>query len=360
MMLQMWGLTRGSGGRLIYPVFPHLFHMKYYFSAMLLGLIFNGSIALQAQAVARGDLCFVWYNVENLFYPEHDSLSSDMEFTPGGVRHWTWTRYRDKLTALAKVIIASGRGEPPEVVGLCEVENAIVLEELTTHPILASYHYGYIHKDGPDHRGMDMACLFRIGKIDTVHWETISFAPQVTATRDLMHITFCRGSDTLDLFLVHLISKYGGAGATAELRRIQAEKLVHCMDSVYASRCDAWIMAAGDFNDEYEGYSMEPLRKARFSADSLIPLYLNDAMGTYKYRGKWSQIDQVLTTNFSRPYTVSVTTLELPPLMTQDSEYGGLKPKRTYEGYLYRGGVSDHLPLVVNLTLSPVLAPVLR
>lgn len=360
MTLPTWEPTKGSGGRLINPGSPHLFHMKCCFLGLLFGLICNGSIALQAQAETRGDLCFVWYNVENLFYPGQDSLSSDMEFTPEGVRHWTWSRYRDKLTALAKVIVASGQGEPPEVVGLCEVENAIVLEELTTHPILASYQYGYVHKDGPDHRGMDLACLFRIGKIDTVHWETISFTPQVMDTRDLMHITFCWGSDTLDLFLVHLISKYGGAGATAELRKIQAQKLVHCMDSVYASRCGAWIIAAGDFNDEYEGYSLEPMRNARFGVDSLLPLQLNSVRGTYKYRGTWSRIDQVLATHSSRPYTARVNTLELPPLMTQDDAYGGFKPKRTYEGYLYSGGVSDHLPLVVNLTLSPSSASALR
>lgn len=360
MMLPIWGPTRGLGGRLIWAFSPHLFHMKLIFSGPLFGLVFAGTIALQAQVVARGDLCFVWYNVENLFYPEHDSLSSDMEFTPEGVRHWTWNRYRHKLTALAKVIVASGRGDPPELVGLCEVENATVLEELTSHPILAPYHYGYLHRDGPDHRGMDVACLYRIGEVDTVHGETITFAPEVIATRDLMHITFCRGSDTLDLFFVHLISKYRGAGATADIRRIQAEKLVYCMDSVYSARSGAWIMAAGDFNEEYNGYSMEPLRKARFGTDSLIPLHLSKERGTYKYRGKWSRIDQFLMGSFSRPYTVSVTTLELPPLMTQDAEYGGLKPKRTYEGYLYRGGVSDHLPLVVNITLSPYSAPVER
>jgi endonuclease/exonuclease/phosphatase family metal-dependent hydrolase len=334
--------------------------MKRYYSGLLFGLIFNGSIALQAQAGTRGDLCFVWYNVENLFYPDSDSLPADNEFTPEGVRHWTWSRYRDKLTSLAKVIVASGRGEPPEVVGLCEVENALVLEDLTTHPILAPYHYGYLHREGTDHRGMEVSCLFRTGSIDTVQWETIPFSPPVFATRDMMHISLRSGGDTLDLFLVHLLSKYGGAGATAQLRRIQAEQLVHCMDSVYANRCGGSIIAAGDFNDEYEGYSMEPLRNARFGGDSLTPLHLHGGRGTYKYRGNWSQIDQVLATQSLMPYAVNVTTLELPPLMIEDQEYGGLKPKRTYEGFLYSGGVSDHLPLVIDLTFSPFSAPAVR
>lgn len=331
--------------------------MKLSYVWPLLLLFFNGATDLPAQTSIRGDLCFVWYNAENLFYPDNDSLPGDDEFTPEGVRHWTWSRYREKLTALAKVIIASGGGEPPELVGLCEVENALVLEELTAHPILAPYHYRYLHKEGPDHRGMDVACLFRTGRIDTVQWESVPFSPPVFATRDMMHISLLWGGDTLDLFLVHLLSKYSGAGATAQLRRIQAEQLVGRMDSVYAARCRGLILAAGDFNDEYGGYSMEPLRKARFGGDSLTPLYPDGGSITYKYRGKWSHIDQVLATQSLQRYTVTVTTLQLPPLLTEDLQFGGIKPKRTYDGYLYRGGISDHLPLVVNLTLPLFSVP---
>ena len=112
--------------------------MKECNAGLLFLLLFYAALELPAQgissaelasSVARGESCLVWYNVENLFYPDNDSIAGDDEFTPQGLRHWTWSRYRDKLTALAKVIIASGRGEPPELVGLCEVENALVLED---------------------------------------------------------------------------------------------------------------------------------------------------------------------------------------------------------------------------------------
>ena len=84
-----------------------------------------------------GSLRIMWYNVENLFHPGDDSIAGDDEFTPGGLRHWSFERYRKKLTGLAKVIVAAGRGEPPEVVGMCEVENRMVLEDLVSHPVLA-------------------------------------------------------------------------------------------------------------------------------------------------------------------------------------------------------------------------------
>ena len=338
-------------------------------AGFLLGLLFVGIIELQAQqissaelasSVTRGEICFVWYNVENLFHPENDSLPGDDEFTPQGLRHWTWSRYRDKLTAVAKVIIAAGRGDPPELVALCEVENALVLEDLSTHPILAAYHYSYLHRESPDHRGMDVACLIRKGKIQSFQWEVLPFSPPVSATRDLMHVSMYQGPDTLDIFLVHLISKYGGAGATAELRRSQTVQMVKLMDSVYAVRQQALILAAGDFNESYGGYAMEALRKASFGGDSLIALLPKGGNGTYKYRGKWSHIDQILALQSFHPSSIAVSTLFLAPLLTEDLTFGGIKPFRSYEGYRYQGGISDHLPLVMDLNPSLFSFPVVQ
>ena len=329
--------------------------MKWSYFCLLFILIyqdFTGLSVLSAQDGIRGEFCIIWYNVENLFYPENDSIPGDDEFTPEGPRFWSWSRYRKKLTALSKVIVASGRGEAPELVALCEVENARVMEELSNHPILAPYQYSVLHKESQDHRGMDVACLIRNGRIHSYQWDTHPFMPPVRNTRDMMHLTLCWDSDTLDLFFVHLLSKYGGAGATAELRRNQAGQLVELMDSVYTIRSRPLIIAAGDFNEEYQGYSMEPLRFARFGGDSLRPLLPGAGIRTYKYKGRWSPIDQVLLIQSLEPGTVSLGGLNLPPLLTEDLQYGGNKPRRSYDGFLYKGGISDHLPLVVDLTTS--------
>ena len=202
-----------------------------------------------AQLPERGALCLLWYNVENLFHPEDDSTAGDEEFTPHGPRHWTPARYREKLSAVAKVIVAAGRGEPPGLVGLCEVENSRVLEDLCSHPVLQPYGYSYLHRESPDHRGMDVACLVRPERIPVLLWRPMAFKAPVGQTRDMMHLALPWEGDTLDLFLVHLISKYGGAGATADLRRSQAEQLVRGMDSIRSRRRGGWIMALGDFND---------------------------------------------------------------------------------------------------------------
>ncbi len=332
-------------------------HMKLSDAGLLFLLLFYCAMELPAQTMARGSCCLVWYNVENLFYPDDDSTAGDDEFTPQGLRHWTWSRYRDKLTALAKVIIATGRGDAPELVALCEVENALVLEELCAHPILAPYHYSYLHRESHDHRGMDVACLIRLGSFESVRWETFPFTLPVSETRDLMHISLAWGADTLDLFLVHLLSKYGGAGATAFLRSCQTGQLVQFMDSVYAARQRGLIMTAGDFNETYEGYAMEALRAARFGGDSLSVLLPENGSGTYKYKGRWSPIDQVLVLQSMAHGSIRVSTLQLPALMTEDLQFGGRKPLRTYEGFQYNGGISDHLPLVIDLTPSLFSVP---
>jgi hypothetical protein len=298
----------------------------------------------------------MWYNLENLYYPEDDSMAGDEEFTPGGGRHWTWSRYRDKLTALAKVIIASGRGEPPELVGVCEVENTRVLDELAAHPILEPYSYSVLHQDSPDHRGMDVACLIRKRRISVLSWEYIAFALPVKETRDIMHLALRMGTDTLDLFLVHLLSKYRGAGATADLRRAQAGQLVLLVDSVCGQRQQARILITGDFNDLFQAYAMEPLRNASFGGDSLLSLKPESTLGSYKYKGRWSLIDQVLVPQ-AMSGAIRLGILHLPPLLTEDPEYGGVKPLRSYEGFQYRGGISDHLPLVVDLEPSFLSVP---
>jgi hypothetical protein len=330
------------------------------------------------------------YNVENLFYPGSDSLAGsesqnhtlnpDEEFTPEGIRRWSWKRYRTKLTALAKVIVAAGNWEPPEVVGLCEVEEARVLEDLVQHPILEPYAYEFVHKDSRDHRGMDVACLYRKDRINLVEWSTYSpdHTPDLTpdqtrnplarppanppyispakptdnlpGTRDMLHLCFSWGKkDSLDLFLVHLVSKYGGAGATAERRRKQVEYLCQLADSVHRHRPVSLKILGGDFNESYEAYSMEPVRRARTSRDTIFPVLLTGADGSYKYRGNWSQIDLFLMAGPVNSYQIKGSILGIPPLMTSDEKYGGWKPYRTYEGYAYAGGISDHLPLILDI-----------
>ncbi len=296
----------------------------------------------------RGDLRLMWYNVENLFYPSDDTLPGDDEFTPEGVRYWSYDRYYQKLTRLARVIVAAGRWQPPGVVGLCEVESPQVLEDLVSHPILASYHYSYLHREGPDHRGMDVACIFRPERFNPVGWQFIGpvAGEGFEQTREMLHLRGTWGShDTLELFLIHFISRYRGAGATAVYRREQAARLAYLVDSVRSMAPGNLVVVAGDFNDTREAWSLEPL-KGFYSPFSL-------EASSYKYRGAWSGIDLFLVSGVRERYRIGGTVFNLSHLLVPDLTYGGVKPFRTYEGYHYTGGYSDHLPVLLDISRTP-------
>ena len=305
---------------------------------------------------SRGDLRVMWYNVENLFYPEDDSAAGDEEFTPGGLRYWTYNRYRRKLTMLAKVIVAAGNWDPPELVGLCEVENGRVLEDLVSHPVLAPYHYGYLHRESRDHRGMDVACLFRTGRFRIAGWSAIPpvIHESLGATRDMIHIWgVWDKKESLDLFLVHFISRFSGAGATAEYRRRQSAYLALLADSVNRARRGGLKLLVGDFNDTWDGYSLEPLRGIRPGGDSIWNACPAGHGSSYKYRGTWEGIDLCLMAGDIRKYRISGSVFRPPFLLIPDESYGGKKPFRTYEGYRYSGGFSDHLPILIDISRSP-------
>ncbi len=310
------------------------------------------SLGAQSEA-ARGEFRLMWYNVENLFHPSDEPTAGDDEFTPQGVRHWTWTRYTQKLTNLARVIVAGGGWQAPGMVGLGEIENARVLEDLVSHPILEPYHYSYFHKESPDHRGMDIACLFRDQRFDPDGWETFPPVPSDSfdSTREVIHVWGRWGRrDTLDLFLVHFISRFGGSGVTAEYRRRQSASLIHLADSVQRVRPGSLMVLAGDFNEPWEGYSLEPLREMRAGGQLLEPVQMPSGLSSYKYKGVWSGIDQFMIGGNMKKYLISGSVFNLPVLLIPDEEYGGVKPCRTYVGYGYTGGYSDHLPILLDIS----------
>lgn len=331
-------------------------------SFLLMGLLVICPVTSGASTprhLFRGEIRIMWYNVENMFHPTDDSLQADDEFTPAGLMHWTWERYQSKITRLAKVVVAAGEWDPPDLVGLCEVEDARVLEDLVSHPVLKPYGYKILHRECHDHRGMEVACIYREKRISVKGWWV--YPPSLSGsrgrTRDHLHICATwNETDTLELFLVHFISKYGGAGATAEYRRMQARSLVRRIDSVLHHRAGSLVIVAGDFNEEYGGYSMEPFRPAfrerdwERGRDSFIYMTPSGMEGSYKYRGRWSCIDQFLVAGRTSHLLMKVSIMHLTALLKPDEKYQGMKPSRTYEGFSYNGGISDHLPLVMDVT----------
>ena len=312
-------------------------------------------------AIGQSDK-IMFYNVENLFDIYDDTATDDDEFLPGGVRRWNFRRYERKINSLYKTISAAGEWYPPVIVGLCEVENRKVLEDLVYATNLSKYNYGIIHQDSPDPRGIDVCMIFRKEFIEILKWSY--FSPESSkenevATRSVLYAQCFAGGDTIHLFLNHWPSRRGGVLAGESLRESVADMLREKIDSLSSiGNSRIRIIVMGDFNatpaDDVVKMFSEPYR----SGISMINLSENqdDSKGTYRYRGMWEMIDQVLVSDWLQDCRKGVFTSRdlyriFDPgfLLKDDPAYPGTSPFSTWRGYRYQGGFSDHLPVLLEL-----------
>lgn len=321
-------------------------------------------VLLSAQD-GRGDMRFVFYNVENLFDPFDDSLVLDEEFLPGGVRHWTWERFLEKERKLYKVLASAGEWSPPELIGLCEIENRFVLNWLTGKTPLSKYNYGIIHKDSPDERGIDVALLYMPSRFRPLEWRCIPVTEE--KTRDVLYVRgLVMERDTIHLLICHWPSRWEGYLESRPGRLGAARTVRQFLDTLFLEQGRPKILVAGDLNDELQDPGISSIMRIR-SAEGLISdtcMYhggsftgIRNAVisGTIKYRGKWYEFDHIFASGslftdsslFVRPGGKTIYAADF--LLEQDPASTGLRPFRTYNGFKYRGGFSDHLPVYIDL-----------
>lgn len=308
------------------------------------------------------------YNVENLFDCRHDSLKQDTEFLPGSVRNWTYARFQAKLDKIGKVILAAGKEQVPDLVGLCEVENDYCLKSLTRYSSLREAGYRYVMTSSPDERGIDVALLYQPASFRLLASQKIRIPSDslgMRPTRDILYVSGRVASgDTLDVFVCHLPSRVGGAQKTDAYRLWVARRIRQAADSVLAGRQNPRLIIMGDFNDYPQGKSLqEGLRVSALSdepdARALYNLMEKQPEGTYRYKGEWGILDQmVVNGGLLQPDARTRTSkerafiLRFPFLLEEDNVYGGDMPFRTYKGMRYHGGYSDHLPVVLELSME--------
>lgn len=338
-------------------------------------------------AYAQQEVSFrvLWYNTENTFDCENNPATDDDEFLPAGNRHWTPKRYYHKLRQLAKVINAAGEWDTPALVGLCEVENDSVLTHLLTRTPLRRQEYRYCMTTGSDTRGIQLALLYQRDKFAYKghnSYPVRSPRKHHRPTRDILHVwgTIATG-DTLDVLLCHFPSRYGGEKETENHRLDAARTLRSLCDSLYTIRSTPQLLLMGDFNDFPTDKSIRQVLAAQpfpfHQPDSgdeheksliLYNLFADPIRfpfaGSHKYQGEWSQLDQIIVSaNLSNPthpmrlQPASIRLFAPPFLLTTDKTWRGLRPKRTYYGYTYEGGFSDHLPLSVDWLIHTPTAP---
>ena len=279
------------------------------------------------------------YNVENLFHPAHDSLKDDIEWTADGDRHWSYTRYYRKVDNIARVLTNIGEWDGVDIVGLQEVENALCVKRLCY--TLRRGEYDFVHYESPDKRGIDVALLYKKARIDTIRTRAVCVPLGAETTRDILYVCAAIDKkDTLHCFVCHMPSQKGGA-AESQWKRDQAKRVLqNAIDSVLQTDQDARIIVMGDMNDA-------PKDDLNGLTNRMTGLQ-SKGQGTHKYQGRWTCLDQFYTSSaLDSLSTVRIYDAEW--IQEPDEKYLGLKPKRTYNGFHYQNGYSDHLPIVMNL-----------
>ncbi len=309
----------------------------------------------------------VFYNVENLFDTWDDSETSDEEFTPASEKHWTRERFAEKIKMIYKTLITSGNGQFPDIIGLAEVENRWVCEQLISKTPLNKVPYEIIHKESPDSRGIDVALLYRKDKVKPIDYDHIPVSDQgknVFKSRDILYFAAELESEKFHFFVNHWPSRSGGYIESKAKREITARLLRNYLDSLMSKDRDANILLMGDFNaTPHEKCFTGILSAFPYPGNNnpaglinLSTLWTQTADGTIRAGGQWEIFDQMICSyhlmsnnTFKIEFGLSgICNYDF--LLEPDPTWLGKKPFRTYLGPKYHSGISDHLPVKICIS----------
>lgn len=302
-----------------------------------------------------------FYNLENLFDIKNNPNTLDDDFTPRGRKNWSFKRYKKKIKKLGSVIAQLGTeksNHSPAIIGVVEVENQQVLEDLiqTTH--LKDEHYGIVHYDSPDERGIDVALLYKKELFELLYSETFPLYldgknGERDYTRDILLAKGNLNGELVHILVNHWPSRRSGLDLTEEKRIKAAQLATHIVDRIYAENEDAKIIIMGDFNDDPTSKSVKSYLVNNTFYNPMERL-INTGNGTLNYKGTWHLFDQIIfSKNFIniKENTHSFKYAEVFDkhfLKEWNGKYKG-NPFRTYVGKWYLGGFSDHFPVYVYL-----------
>lgn len=324
-----------------------------------------------------------FYNLENLFDIYHDDGKNDYQYLPDGSNQWTETKYKKKVHNMARVIraMADDNARFHTILGVSEIENRHVLEDLVCDPQIASANFQIIHFDGPDRRGVDVALLYRPDQFTVLESRSIPFTfdskikfdltpieQEEFRTRDVLMVRGMMGGEMFAFYVCHLPSRLGGKGA--DLRSRGGEIIYQDAMKLMQEFPGIKIAAMGDMNDNPTDESMavylhgkekmEEVTSEDFY-DPFLSMY-KDGYGTLAYRGEWSIFDLILVNETLAKG--STGSLQLQPLVRrrgktyfgrvfqkdfmtqQEGQYQGT-PLRTFSNGAFVGGYSDHYPTYI-------------
>ncbi len=311
----------------------------------------------------KRNLTVAFYNVENLFDTKNTPGGNDAEFTPDGKNKWTEERYLKKLDDISKVLATINKNELPEIIGLCEIENREVLDDLVRTKLLSSGKYKIEQFESPDFRGIDCALLYRPDEFEVIKSLPIKvvFDDDLKfTTRDILYVKGeTNNGEEFHIFVNHWPSRIGGLEQTEPKRVAVASLLKSKIDSVQNSNPNANILIMGDMNDEPSNKSINEVLQAQSPevenaamVNLMYPIHKNK-LGSYNYQGNWNMLDNIIvSSNLLDNKGFKCKEMQGFVFHEQWMEYenkGEMSPNRTYGGPNYYGGVSDHFPVYIQL-----------
>lgn len=319
----------------------------------------------QAPSARQNVFGIAFYNLENLFDTINNNGKYDKEFSPNGKNNWDSYKYWSKINNLGYAIshLTTPRTQQgPAVIGVSEIENITVLQDLVKARDIASRGYRIVHHDSPDRRGVDVGLLydpkqFRLINV-TNHRLDVGFP-----TRDQMCVFGLMGAQRIGIIVNHWPSRRGGRDDSP--RRKAAELSKHIADSLLNLYPDCGVVIMGDLNDDPNNASCAEVLGAKKKISQVKeggffnPFWqkLDDGIGSYIYRGGWDLFDQIIINWNLLPagkskleYDGSLVWNNLSFLLQQDGQYKGY-PFRTFSGGAWTNGYSDHLPTEIFVRL---------
>ena len=343
--------------------------MKDYLRYIFLTLLASVCVISFGQQHDNKELMVAFYNVENLFDTLDTPDKLDEEFTPAGERQWGSERYQNKINNLAKVISSMNDGNAPDILGLCEIENKQVVDDLVAAKALKNFKYQVVHSESKDWRGIDVALIYKEGvfNLEKTFTYYVPMPDSISPTRDILVVQGTIQEKPISFFVNHFPSRSEGL-AKSEPKRISAAKtLRHAIDSILGTNPMGNILAMGDFNDEPADSSLHHYVEARdYLAEekrshricNLMFSLKEKGEGSYKYRDSWNMLDQIIVSDYLLhgynglaivPQSVGIYAEDW--MKQKTPKYFG-SPMRTFGGRKYLAGYSDHFPVFVKLIIK--------
>lgn len=349
-------------------------------SFIVAALLLLMSLSASAQKTQQ-NYVIGFYNLENLFDIYDDPVKNDSEFLPEGKNKWTQAKYEKKLHNMAKVIrsMADNNKRWHTILGISEIENRLVIEDLVSQPEIADANYQIVHYDSPDRRGVDVALLYKPDQFTYLDSESIPFDfnsdidfsdtdTSYFKTRDILMVHGLIAGEHFAFYVAHLPSRIGGKGGN--LRSRGAEIIYNHSRRMEAKYPGIKIVAMGDMNDNPTDDSMAKYLHGQEHLENVTPTefyspYISmfkAGYGSLCYQGVWSIYDlelvnynlahapdgglkiQPVTKNHGKEYYGVV--FKRPWMTTQKGQYKGY-PFRTFSNGAFVGGYSDHYPTYI-------------